>query len=151
MAIRPGLEGLVAHLAALTGGAPAGELVELRYRHSRGGMGQRFFAVGRLGGAATAAFTLGRHTEVYVGACPRTRREGTRDAIAGGWALWADCDGPQAVEALQRFSPAPAIVVRSGIIRSARVQRGCGRAVRCWRHVVSEADWVARGGGRDGR
>ena len=114
MAIRPGLEGLVAHLAALTGGAPAGELLELRYRHPRGGMGQRFFAVERPGAAATAAFTLGRHTDVYIGACPRTRREGTRDAIAGGWALWADCDGPQAVEALEGFSPAPAIVVRSG-------------------------------------
>ena len=151
MTIRPGLEGVVAHLAALAGDAPVGELLELRYRHPRGGMGQRFFAVERPGAAATAAFTLGRHTDVYIGACPRTRREGTRAAVAGGWALWADCDGLQAVEALRAFGPAPAIVVRSGIIRSARVQRGCGRAVRCWRHVVSEADWVARGGGRDGR
>ena len=114
MTIRPGLEGVVAHLAALAGDAPVGELLELRYRHPRGGMGQRFFAVERPGAAATAAFTLGRHTDVYIGACPRTRREGTRDAVAGGWALWADCDGPQAVEALHAFSPAPAIVVRSG-------------------------------------
>jgi len=114
MAARSGLAGLVAHLAALAGGAPAAELLELRYRHSRGGMGQRFFATGRPDAVATAAFTLGRRTDVYVGACPRTRREGTRAAVAGGWALWADCDGPQAVEALRAFGPAPAIVVRSG-------------------------------------
>jgi len=114
MTIRPGLEGVVAHLAALAGDAPVGELLELRYRHPRGGMGQRFFAVERPGAAATAAFTLGRHTDVYVGACPRTRREGTRDAVAPGWVLWANCDGPRAVEALHAFSPAPAIVVRSG-------------------------------------
>jgi hypothetical protein len=36
------------------------------------------------------------------------------------------------------FEPAPSIVIRSGIIRSARMQRGCGRAVRRWRHVVSD-------------
>ncbi len=110
----PGLQGLVSHLAALAGGAPGGELLELRYRHSRGGMGQRFFPVGRPDAAATAALTLGRRTDVYVGACPRTRREGTRAAVAGGWVLWADCDGPGAVEALERFTPQPAIVVRSG-------------------------------------
>ena len=114
-------------------------------------MRQRFLAAAHPQVAATVVHRLGRRSDVYVGACPRARRRGTRDALADGWALWADCDGPQAVAALQAFSPAPAIVVHSGIIRSARVQRGCGRAVRCWRHVVSEADWVARGGGRDGR
>ncbi len=109
-----GLEGLVAHIAALAGGAAQDEVLELRYRHSRGGMGQRFFAVGRPDAAATAAFTLGRNVDVYLGACPRSRREGTRDAIAAGWALWADCDGPDAIAALRAFAPAPAIVVRSG-------------------------------------
>lgn len=110
----PGLQGLVAHMAALAGGAEPGELLELRYRHSRGGMGQRFFAVARPDAAATAAFTLGRRTDVYLGACPRTRPEGTRDAITGSWVLWADCDGQAALAALQAFEPAPAIVVRSG-------------------------------------
>ena len=112
--VPPSLEGLVAHTAALAGGAEPGELLELRYRHSRGGMGQRFFPVARPDAAATAALTLGRRVDVYLGVCPRSRREGTRDAIAAGWALWADCDGPEAIAALQAFAPAPAIVVRSG-------------------------------------
>jgi hypothetical protein len=34
--------------------------------------------------------------------------------VARVWVLWADCDSPQAVTALEAFRPAPAIVVRSG-------------------------------------
>ncbi len=146
MRARPGLQGLVSHLAALAGGAPDGELLELRYRHSRGGMGQRFFAAARPDAAATAALTLGRRTDVYVGACPRTRREGTRAAVAGGWVLWADCDGPGAIEALRNFDPAPAIVVRSGTIRSrlawSRSWSGVGRR----RHVADVAGYSGRRG-----
>ena len=84
---RPGLEATVAFASALTGDADRCELVELRYRHSRGGMGQRFFAAARPDAAATAALTLGRRTDVYVGACPRTRRVrtlGARSARAAG-------------------------------------------------------------------
>jgi len=112
--VHPGLQGLVAHLVALAGQAEGHELLELRYRRTSGGMGQRFFPVARPDAAATAAFTLGRRTDVYLGACPRARREGTRDAITWAWTLWADLDGPAAVEALKSFAPAPAIVVRSG-------------------------------------
>ena len=146
MRARPGLQGLVSHLAALAGSAPDGGLLELRYRHSRGGMGQRFFAAARPDAAATAALTLGRRTDVYVGACPRTRREGTRAAVAGGWVLWADCDGPGAIEALRNFDPAPAIVVRSGTIRSrlawSRSWSGVGRR----RHVADVAGYSGRRG-----
>jgi hypothetical protein len=148
---RPGLEATVAFASALTGDADHYELVELRYRHSRGGMGQRFFSVARPDAVATAVAVLGRRSDVYLAVCPRIRRDGSREAIRGGWAVWADCDGAAAAAALKAFKPEPAIVVRSGVIWSARVQRGCERAVRGWRHVVSEADWVARGGGRDGR
>lgn len=94
---------------------------------------------------------LGRRTETYVGCAPRRHRHGGADASECTWVLWADCDDDRSTAALEMFDPPPSLVIRSGIIRSARVQRGCGRAVRCWRHVVSEADWVARGGGRDGR
>ncbi len=106
--------GLLAYLAALPGSAPAGELLELRYRRPGGGMGQRFFDVARADAAAAAVTALGRHCDVYVGAAPRRKRKGTRDAVAAGWALWADCDGTAAASALASFEPAPAIVVRSG-------------------------------------
>jgi len=111
---RPGLEGLVGYLAALAGSAPAGQLLELRYRRSGGGMGQRFFDCRRPDATAAAIAVLGRRQDVYVGAAPRARREGTRDAIAAGWALWADCDGEAAAGALAAFDPAPAMLVRSG-------------------------------------
>ena len=97
---RPALEGLVAYLAALVGGAPAGQLIELRYRRSAGGMGQRFFPIERPDAAAAAIAVLGRRGDLYVGASLRARREGTRDALAAGWALWADCDGDAAAGAL---------------------------------------------------
>ena len=108
-----GLEGLVAYLAALVGQAPAGQLLELRYRQSRGGMGQRFFDVARPDAAAAAIAVLGRRQDVYIGVALRARREGTREALAGGWALWVDCDEDRAVQAAKAFDPAPAIVVRS--------------------------------------
>jgi RepB DNA-primase from phage plasmid/CHC2 zinc finger len=111
---RPAVEQLVAYLAALAGQAPPEQLLELRYRRTRGGMGQRFFSVARPDAAAAAVTVLGRRQDVYIGAALRARREGTREAVAAGWALWADCDGPNAAEALAAFDPAPAIVVRSG-------------------------------------
>jgi hypothetical protein len=111
---RPGVEGLDAYLAALAGSAPPGQLLELRYRRSAGGMGQRFFDVARLDAATTAAAVLSRRRDLYIGPALRARRKGTRQAIAGAWTLWADCDGDIAAAALQAFKPAPAIVVRSG-------------------------------------
>lgn len=109
-----GLQAIVAHMAAIAGDAPAGHLLELRHALSAGGMGQRFYDVARPDAAAMAAFVLGRDGDVYVGGCPRARREGTRDAIEHGWALWADCDDRASVAALEAFAVPPAIVVRSG-------------------------------------
>ena len=71
---RPGLEGLVAYLAALAGKAPAGQLIELRYRRAGGRMGQRFFCVTRPDAAAAAIAVLGRRQDVFVGAAPRATR-----------------------------------------------------------------------------
>lgn len=105
--------GLVAYLAALTGSAPAGQLLELRYRRSRG-MGQRFFDIAHPGQAATAIAVLGRRRDVYIARALRNRRGGTRDAVAGGWTLWADCDGQDQLAALEAFDPPPAILVGSG-------------------------------------
>jgi len=104
----------MAYLVALCGWAPAGQLLELRYRRPGRRMHQRFFDVKRAGSAAAAIGVLARHHEIYVGVALRARREGSREALAAGWALWADCDGTAAAAALETFKPAPAVVVRSG-------------------------------------
>jgi CHC2 zinc finger len=102
-------------LAALAGPADGGELLELRYRLDDGqGMGQLFERPTRVLGLATRAIVLGRRTDVYVGCAPRTRRHGGRDAVKRALVLWADCDGPDAVAALEAFEPRPAIVIASG-------------------------------------
>jgi hypothetical protein len=102
-------------LAALAGTAHRGELIELRYRLEDGQrMGQGFDRPDRLRGLATRAIALGRRTDVYVSCAPRTRRHGGRDAVDRAFALWADCDGEDAVPALADFEPAPAIVIGSG-------------------------------------
>jgi hypothetical protein len=102
-------------LAALASEADPNEYLELRYRLDDGvRMGQLFERPARLRGLATRAIFLGRRTDVYVGCAPRTRRHGGRDAVKHAFVLWADCDGEDAVAALERFEPAPSIVVASG-------------------------------------
>src|SRR4051812_21633318 len=101
-------------LAALAGDADGSELLELRYRLDDGRMGQVFESPRRLRGLATRAIFLGRRTDVYAGCAPRTRRHGGPDAVARAFVLWADCDGEEAVAALERFEPPPAIVIASG-------------------------------------
>src|SRR3954471_6039168 len=102
-------------LAALAGWADPTDFLELRYRLDDGQrMGQLFERPERLRGLATRALALGRRTDVYVGCAPRTRRHGGRDAVARAYVLWADWDDEEAVAALERFEPAPSIVVASG-------------------------------------
>jgi hypothetical protein len=102
-------------LAALAGPADRGELLELRYRLDDGQrMGQVFDRPTRLRALATRAIALGRRTDVYVGCAPRIRRHGGRDAVARAFVLWADCDGDDAIAALQDFEPQPSIVIASG-------------------------------------
>jgi hypothetical protein len=101
--------------AAIAGVEPPGGRLELRYRmRGRGGMGQCFHEAERYATLVDTARDLGRRTDVYVGAAPRRRDHGGADAIERVWALWADCDGQDAVEALQTFRPSPTVVVRTG-------------------------------------
>jgi hypothetical protein len=101
--------------AALAGSADGDDLLELRYRLDDGHrMGQVFDQPGHLRGLATRAIALGRRTDVYVGCAPRTRRHGGRNAVERAFVLWVDCDGEDAVAALQDFEPQPAIVIASG-------------------------------------
>ena len=108
-------DGLASYLCALYGAASPARLVEIRYRLvDRGGMGQEFYGVRDSVRCADRILSLARSTDVYVGVAPRRERRGGRDAIDLVHALWVDCDSPEAIAALDRFSPAPAIVVASG-------------------------------------
>jgi len=64
--------------------------------------------------AAQVILALGERTDVYVGAAPRTRAAGGKDAVRELWAVWADCDDEEARERLWDFRPAPSIVVATG-------------------------------------
>jgi hypothetical protein len=109
----PPRQGLVAFMAALAGAEPAG-LLELRHRRTNGsGMRQRFFDAAKPQAAAMAATVLSRTGDVYVGCAPRTRQAGGKDAVQHSWTLWVDCDDAQAIAALERFAPQPAIIVRT--------------------------------------
>jgi CHC2 zinc finger len=105
---------LAAFLSALYSRAPAGSLVEVRYR-TPAGMGQIFRSVTRLDHVAAQITHSAPRTDVYVGVLPRRRRGGRRnDLVDAGQALWVDCDTPDSVHALQTFLPVPSMVVRSG-------------------------------------
>ena len=51
---------------------------------------------------------------MYVGATPRARPGGGKDACGRAWALWADCDSREAVDRLAAFEPAPTFTILSG-------------------------------------
>src|SRR4051794_15326633 len=103
-----------AYVRMLAGAAADGELLELRYRLPRGGMAQRFFPARTPAGLVEATARLGQRADVYVGCALRSRPHGGRDAVSGSWVLWCDCDTPDSVAALARFTPAPTMVIRSG-------------------------------------
>lgn len=106
---------LSVYLDALAGAEPAGALIEVRHKVPGGrGMRQVFIPCEERLRVAELVLELGSRTDLYVGVAPRQRRHGGRDAVEHVHVLWADCDGPAAVAALDAFSPAPSMVVRSG-------------------------------------
>lgn len=101
------------YLGALFG-ADERSLVEVRFRTDEG-MGRRFFAAARPGGAVDVVLALASRTDVFLGVLPRLRRRGRREDIVGeGWVLWVDCDTPAATAALDSFVPRPSMIVASG-------------------------------------
>ena len=103
------------YLAALAGREPTGGLLELRFRRGPGRpMRQRFYPAERVRRAAETALWLSQTSDVYVGVLPRRRRAGGKAALERAWVLWADCDTSAAAAELERFEPAPAVVVASG-------------------------------------
>lgn len=108
-------EQLAAYMNALYGAEPAGSYIEARYRRPDGrGMAQRFTGTKPEPGFIDWILATGRETDVYLGVAPRSQRRGRRDSIEHAHALWVDADTPESIEALERFTPAPAIVVHSG-------------------------------------
>src|SRR4051812_13662609 len=103
-----------AYVHMLAGAAADDELLELRFRLPQGRWAQRFFPARTPAGLVEATMRLGRRADVYVGCALRSRPRGGRDAVSRSWVLWADCDTPESVTALQRFTPPPSMVIRSG-------------------------------------
>lgn len=102
------------YLAMLAGSDRTGYL-EGRWRKPQGGgMGQTFIRTDRLGQLAEMATAMRSRTDFYVGCAPRTHRHGGAEAVAFVYALWSDLDGPEAVAALEGFTPAPTLVIASG-------------------------------------
>ena len=52
--------------------------------------------------------------DVFVGAAPRSRKEGEKDAVIEVWAAWIDIDSPNGAERLSAFPLKPSLVVASG-------------------------------------
>ncbi len=101
------------YLDALAALAPAGTLLDVRYRIGGHGLA-RFFVPMHAPQRAALVTRVGQRTDVYVGVAPRLRRSGRRDDVAPTALLWADCDSAGASEALYEFVPPANIVVASG-------------------------------------
>jgi hypothetical protein len=112
---RSGRSGPAALFArALYRSAPAGSLVEIRFRLAEG-MGRRFVEIERLDRLVGTVLSLAARTDVYVGVVPRRRHGGgRRDLVECAGVVWVDCDSSESVEALRRFRPLPGMVVGSG-------------------------------------
>jgi hypothetical protein len=103
---------LSVYLAALFGGLDAG-LIELRWRVPTG-MRSAFVAVTHRERVREVILERSAATDVYLGVAPRVRDRGTRADVERVHAVWADCDTPEAISALEAFSPSPSMVVHTG-------------------------------------
>lgn len=102
------------YLAVLTGDGQADGWLELRYRHA-GGMRTRFYS--SRGDSSALVPRVAHHapkTDVYVGCALRSVQRGDRAAFGEAWALWAECDTPEASARLGGFDPPPSLVIASG-------------------------------------
>ncbi len=103
--------------AAIAGNEPVSSYLEIRPlgRDGRPAVCARTFVpVRELRQAAQRCAELAARVNVFVGAAPRVREDGTAAAVERCWTLWADCDGRDALPRLRDFRPAPSIVIRSG-------------------------------------
>jgi hypothetical protein len=101
------------YLRMLTENAGPRTLLDVRYRTEEGGIA-RIFLPATSNVAASTIESIGSRTDVYVGCALRVRRRGTRDDIAPTALVWADCDTPEALAALEAFPFRPTMIVASG-------------------------------------
>ena len=117
----PQRDALKLWLAMLAGKEPAGGLLELRWK----GCGQHlrrlgFFPTHDQQPIVAAIEQASRRGDIYVGVAPRraaesgSKQSGGVDAIERVWALFVDADTQEACKALRAFTPAAAVIVRSG-------------------------------------
>lgn len=105
---------LFVYLEVLSGREPNDSLYELRYRQPARSMRQRFYRIDRRRQLAETVLALAARADVYIGCAPRRERFGGKRAIERVWTLWADCDDAESAVRLAGFTPAPALVIRSG-------------------------------------
>jgi hypothetical protein len=101
------------YLQALYQYAATAAWVEVRVRRATR-MQQRFHPAGQLDVVADTILARSAVSDVFVGVVPRARRSGGRADLIADWnVVWADCDDAESVLALERFRPAPSMVVAS--------------------------------------
>jgi hypothetical protein len=114
----PPADALKLQLAAIAGNEPASSYFELRPLRPDGRPAVRDRAFVPVRELDTAADLLRAHADsglnAYVGASPRTRKDGTAAAVERVWTLWADLDDREAIDRLEHFSPAASIVNLTG-------------------------------------
>jgi hypothetical protein len=104
-------------LAAIVGSEPESSFIEIRPldRDGRPVVQRRTFVPVRAHtDAMERVAALAPMMNVYVGAAPRARQDGTAASVERVWSLWADLDGRDALKRLRDFHPLPALVIRSG-------------------------------------
>jgi RepB DNA-primase from phage plasmid len=104
-------------LAAIAGNEPESSFFEIRPLTAEGRpspQDRAFVPVRDFAQAAGRIRSLASRLNVFVGAAPRSREDGTARAVERVWSLWSDLDGREALERLRDFRPLPSVVVRSG-------------------------------------
>jgi hypothetical protein len=110
-------EALKLQLAAIAGNEPPSSFFELRPLTPEGRPAPRdraFIPVRELNAAGQRIRELAPRLNVYIGAAPRVRENGTAQAVERVWTLWADLDGREALARLAKFRPLPSLVIRTG-------------------------------------
>jgi hypothetical protein len=136
---------LYLQLAAIAGNEPNTSFIEIRPlgpKMEPAPDARAFMPISDTAGIAQRVLADSHDLNVFVGVAPRVREGGTASDVERVWALWADCDGADALAALAQFRPLPSIVIRSGSKDSAhaywpmRTALSPGWAQRCNRRLA---------------
>lgn len=100
------------YLQTLRDSAPRDTFFDVRYRTDHG-FAQFFNDIDDPSTAETIT-QLGETTDVYIGVGAREQHRGRREDVAPTAMVWADCDTPESIQALQEVSPPPTMIVKSG-------------------------------------